>query len=176
MFRIAVLGPESTGKSLLAQALATHYEGEWVSEYARRYVEGLNRKYNYEDICHIAKTQIAEMEQFRDKEHPKFVFFDTELIITKIWFEYCYGKVPSFLTKAMQKKYFDFYLLCYYDLEWIPDPVREHGNDRPYFFERYKHEIEKTACPYIIISGKDEIRIKNAIAAIDQFLKTNTIK
>ena len=84
MYKIAILGPESTGKSELAKALATYYKGEWVPEYAREYVEKLGRKYNYDDVCHIAATQLKEIDLFENKTQSDFVFFDTELIITKI--------------------------------------------------------------------------------------------
>ena len=171
MYKIAILGPESTGKSELAKALATYYKGEWVPEYAREYVEKLGRKYTYDDVCHIAATQLKEIDLFENKTQSDFVFFDTELIITKIWFEYCFGEVPQFLTNAMEKPVFDFYLLCDYDLEWIPDPVREHGDDRAYFFNLYKAEIEKTKRPFAIVSGTGEGRVLNAIKAIENYLK-----
>ena len=171
MYKIAILGPESTGKSELAKALATYYKGEWVPEYAREYVEKLGRKYNYDDVCHIAAIQLKEIDLFENKTQSDFVFFDTELIITKIWFEYCFGEVPQFLTNAMEKPVFDFYLLCDYDLEWIPDPVREHGDDRAYFFNLYKAEIEKTQRPFSIVSGTGEDRVLNAIKAIENYLK-----
>ena len=171
MYKIAILGPESTGKSELAKALATYYKGEWVPEYAREYVEKLGRKYTYDDVCHIAATQLKEIDLFENKTQSDFVFFDTELIITKIWFEYCFGEVPQFLTNAMEKPVFDFYLLCDYDLEWIPDLVREHGDDRAYFFNLYKAEIEKTQRPFAIVSGTGEDRVLNAIKAIENYLK-----
>ena len=171
MYKIAILGPESTGKSELAKALATYYKGEWVPEYAREYVEKLGRKYTYDDVCHIAATQLKEIDLLENKTQSDFVFFDTELIITKIWFEYCFGEVPQFLTNAMEKPVFDFYLLCDYDLEWIPDPVREHGDDRAYFFNLYKAEIEKTQRPFAIVSGTGEDRVLNAIKAIENYLK-----
>ncbi len=37
--RVALFGPESTGKTTLAKALATHYKTEWVPEFAREYLQ-----------------------------------------------------------------------------------------------------------------------------------------
>ena len=71
----------------------------------------------------------------------------------------------------MKEPFFDFYLLCNYDLEWISDPIREHGDDRAYFFELYKNEIEKTVRPYAIVSGIGKSRLLNAISSIESFLK-----
>ena len=73
----------------------------------------------------------------------------------------------------MNQNFFDLYLLCDYDLDWIPDSVREHGDDRSYFFDLYKSEIEKTGQPYSIITGKDTKRLENAIDAINKTFKKN---
>ena len=35
ILKVAITGPESTGKSLIAQQLADHYTTVWVPEYAR---------------------------------------------------------------------------------------------------------------------------------------------
>jgi nicotinamide riboside kinase len=48
--RIAVTGPESTGKSLLTEQLARHYNTVWVPEFARSYLEKLGRPYDEDDI------------------------------------------------------------------------------------------------------------------------------
>jgi NadR type nicotinamide-nucleotide adenylyltransferase len=166
MFKIAIIGPESTGKSELAQKLADYFDGEWVPEYAREYIESLDRKYTFEDICSIAQQQIDEQTKYSKIKTKGFVFFDTELIICKVWFEFCYTKVPAFVLEQMDKPFFDLYLLCDYDLEWIPDPVREHGDDRAYFFELYKSEIEKTGRPFSVIRGRGSLRLENAIRAV----------
>ena len=53
--RIAITGPESTGKSMLAQQLADHYHTLWVPEFARDYLTSLNRPYEEDDILYIAR-------------------------------------------------------------------------------------------------------------------------
>lgn len=170
MIKIAIIGPESTGKSSLAKKLAEHYGVDWVPEYARQYVENLTTPYNYDDVCEIAKLQI-EQENYHDSKkntENKFVFFDTELIITKVWFEFKFGTVPSFLINQLNKGYFDYYLLCSPDIPWIADTVREHGSDREYFFNWYKSEIELLKKPYSIISGLDDERFFNATKELDK--------
>ena len=39
MLKVAVIGPESTGKTELCRKLAVHFHGVWVPELARDYVE-----------------------------------------------------------------------------------------------------------------------------------------
>ncbi len=173
MLKIAIVGPESTGKSELSVALASHFGGSYVPEFARIYIENLDKPYTFDDVCVIANKQIEEQDYFLKKDTKTPVFFDTELIITKVWFEYCYKQVPEFVTKRIAESYFDLYLLCYPDLPWIPDTVREHGgDDRLFFYEWYKCEIELTGIPYTIIKGIGEARTNNAINAVNNFKKS----
>ena len=170
MLKIAILGPESTGKTVLAEQLAVYFQSEWVPEYARKYVEKLTSPYGYDDICNIAKKQIQKEKEVDSQTSPtEYVFFDTELIITKVWFLYRFGKVPDFLTKQLNSGFFDLYLLCSPDLPWEPDPVREHGEDREYFFNWYKKEIEQTGKPYVIVDGIGNQRFQNALHGLADF-------
>jgi NadR type nicotinamide-nucleotide adenylyltransferase len=167
MFKIAIIGPESTGKTELAQQLADYFKSPWVPEYAREYVENLIVTYTYEDVCNIALKQIEEEKFYENiSTNEQFVFFDTDLIITKVWFEYRFGKIPEFLAERLKTNFFDLYLLCTPDLPWEADPVREHGDDRDYFFEWYKREVEQTGKPFVIVNGIGNERFNNAKHAL----------
>ncbi|MDO9152589.1 MAG: ATP-binding protein [Paludibacter sp.] len=169
MFKIAILGPESTGKTELAKSLAAYYKSDWVAEYAREYVEKLTEHYTFNDVCNIAHRQIVLEKEYENHNFSSdFVFFDTDLIITKVWFEYCYHEVPEYVTNRLKEGFFDLYLLCEPDLPWEPDSVREHGADRQFFFDWYKKEIEQTGKPYVIVNGFDKQRVENAVKAIQQ--------
>jgi NadR type nicotinamide-nucleotide adenylyltransferase len=169
MLKVAVIGPESTGKSELSHKLALYFNGDWVSEYAREYVEQLQRPYNYDDVCNIARYQIEQELRFGRNQEKGYVFFDTELIITKVWFLHCYGECPDFVVQQLNSDFFDLYLLCSPDLPWEPDPVREHGDDRDYFYNWYRSEIEHMKKPYFLIKGTGNQRMQNAIDAIQNF-------
>ena len=101
MKRIVLIGAESTGKTELADCLSTHFKTNFVPEYARSYIEELNSSYTYQDVEHIARKQI-ELEDEYCKKANKVLFYDTYLIITKVWFglELCLIK---FLIGLMQK-------------------------------------------------------------------------
>lgn len=171
MLKIAIIGPESTGKTELTAKLATHFRAVWEPELAREYIENLNREYTFEDVCEIARRQIIiENEHVKNNNARKIVFFDTDLIITKVWLQYKYHVTPDFIQKRLEEKHIDFYLLLEPDIAWKPDPVREHGHDRDYFFDWYKREIEILKTPYVIINGLDEKRFQNATNEIKNFL------
>ena len=64
MFKVGIIGPESTGKSTLSRYLSSRYNGLLVSEYARLYLEERARRagdayaYTYEDVVRIAEYQV----------------------------------------------------------------------------------------------------------------------
>lgn len=163
-------GPESTGKTTLCKALSNYFHGMWIPEYARDYVENLGRKYHYNDVCHIARKQIEQLEQAK-KVDSSFIFFDTDLIITKVWFELCFEKIPLFVTDYLKKSPVDCYLLCFPDIEWQRDAVRENGTaqQRQNLFDRYKQEIEILGKSYFVIEGQGTTRLQNAINKVQLF-------
>ena len=154
MFKVGIIGPESTGKSTLARYLARRYKGTYVPEYARTYVEQKGTtEVSYEELCEIAKHQIEELAAISSQPSENVYFFDTELIVTKVWFDYAFGRVPEWLNEAIERYPMDTYLLTYPDLPWVPDPARSNGSDaiRKELYERYKAEIEALNIPYYII-------------------------
>lgn len=154
MFKVGIIGPESTGKSTLARYLARRYKGTYLPEYARTYVEQKGTtEVSYEELCEIAKHQIEELAAISSQPSESVYFFDTEVIVTKVWFDYAFGRVPEWLNEAISRYPMDTYLLTYPDLPWVPDPARSNGSDaiRKELYERYKAEIEALNIPYYII-------------------------
>ncbi len=165
---IVLTGPESTGKSSLCKALATHYRCKSFPEYARVYLEERGTtKYSYADVEQVAKGQIKQYKEAVSEPEP-YAFLDTFLIITKIWFQWVYAKEPAWLAHEMQQHNVHLYLLCKPDLPWESDPLRENGGaKRLRLYDVYKSELEKRNYNYIEIEGSGEERLQNAIAAID---------
>lgn len=172
MLRIAITGPESVGKSTLASQLAEHFGGAFVPEFARGYVENLNRKYGYDDVEKIAIQQIDEYDNAENLVVGKepIVFFDTFLVITKVWFDVVFKHEPDWLDKMIETKRMDLYLLCYPDLPWEADNVRENGSNRLELFEQYRACLEKFKLPYQIIKGFGHKRDQLAIAKIKHLI------
>lgn len=166
---IAVVGPESTGKTELCQALAAAFGCPWIAEYARTYVENLDRPYTYADVEQIARTQIVELRQ-KQNQSPQggLLLVDTDLIITKVWFAHVFGQMPTWLDRAIADEQIDLYLLCQPDIAWQYDPVRENGHLRQFLYDWYKREIEQTGTPYAEIGGVGHARTQNAIDAIEK--------
>lgn len=142
MMRIGIIGPESTGKTTLAKEIAERYHGTYVAEYAREFVERKGTtEVTYEELCEIAKEQIKQLAVSGEG----LEVYDTELIVTKVWFDYAFGRWPEWLDEAIRKYPMDLYVLLYPDIPWVPDPARSNGSDaiRLELFERYKEEVDE---------------------------------
>ncbi|KAA3436344.1 AAA family ATPase [Rufibacter hautae] len=169
MVKIAITGPESTGKSTLSAQLAQHYNAPWVPEYARTYLDQLERPYAAPDLEAIARGQLA-LWQAEEARNPELLFLDTELLVLKIWSEHSYDICSSFILENLRRQNVDLYLLLDIDLPWTPDPQREHPHLRQFFHDWYKRELDQIDVPYVEISGSAEERLQNAIRAVNQVL------
>ena len=154
VYKVGIIGPESSGKSTLACYLAKRYKGVYVPEYGRSYIEQKGTKeVSYDEVCEIARHQIEELDTFSRQDSDTVYFFDTELVVTKVWFEYAFGHVPEWLEEAIRRYPMDVYLLTKPDIPWEEDPTRSNGSDaiRQELFARYEAEIEALGIPYYII-------------------------
>ncbi len=168
MKKISITGPESTGKSDLSVALARHFNTDYVKEYARDYINSLNRPYQQHDLLLIAQGQI-KMEEQKEKTNNRFLFCDTDLLVIKIWSLYKYGVCHPWILKELEKNRYDFYLLCNIDLPWQYDPQREHPHLRSFFFDWYKKELEEYNFAFHIVSGRGQQRFQNALNGIENY-------
>lgn len=169
IYRIAVIGPESSGKSELTGKLASHYNTIWIPEFARDYLTRLKRKYTLMDIIEITKSQYKQ-EAAQHESANRILFTDTEAIISRVWCEYLFGESPEVISNLIKDKPYDLYLLTDYDLPWIPDELRENPGKGEYFFNIYKKFLEENNLRHAVVSGKGEARFKNAVSAVDNFL------
>lgn len=164
---MVITGAESTGKSVLTEQLAKTFNSVFIPEIAREYVENLSRKYTYEDVEQIARLQIEQLNEAKQSASP-YIFVDTWLIITKVWFEFVYHKTPDWLIQAIKTTPIDLFLVCDTDLPWIADPVRENGGaNRTILHHRYIENIVEYGFKYCLVSGTGNVRLTNAINCLE---------
>ncbi len=165
--KIVLTGPESTGKTTLAAKLATHFQSRWVPEYARAYIDQLERDYQQSDLLEIAKGQIRQEQLFATPNLP-YLFCDSDLITIKIWSDYKYQSTHPWIEQQIQKRSYDLYLLCAPDIPWQPDPQRENPNGRDALFKTYKDTLLALHKNFVEINGSSTQRWQQALNAIQK--------
>lgn len=170
--RIVITGPESTGKTALAQALSEKWDALWIPEYARQYVEHLDHPYDFDDVVAIAQHQIEEEAAYglQAGAGHGILFFDTWLILTKVWLDLVFGRCPEWITDHIRSSKIDLFLVCDTDLPWVADAVRENGGEkRVQLLKIYCDEIRSFGFQFEIISGFGPSRMENAMKTLSRF-------
>ena len=177
--KIVVLGPESTGKSTLCEALAKHYGVVDCEEYARQYLNENGTKYNFEDLLTIAKGQLTLEQKAIDKAEQLLIetsknkiVIDTNMYVMKVWCEYVFNNCHTYILDEINNRNYDLYLLCDIDLPWSADEMREYPDEKPRqeLFAIYKDILINQNTPWGIVSGVGDERTQNAIKLIDKVL------
>ncbi|MBX3738463.1 MAG: ATP-binding protein [Candidatus Didemnitutus sp.] len=154
VLRIAVYGPESTGKTELAARLGAHFGAPVVAEYARERCDVQGGVLGLEDMVPIAREQWRREDEAvrRAAEHcnllgyisgspregetgecnligykrPGVVICDTDALTTMLWSDLLYGTTPDELRRGAEKRCRNYalYLLLDIDVPFAPDPQR----------------------------------------------------
>jgi len=172
--KVVLFGPESTGKTTIANQLAYHYQTVWAPEYAREY---LQNKWNnkrqvceHKDLIPIALGQM-KLENKLARQADKVLICDTDLLETKVYSEEYYdGIVDTDLEIAAEKNQYDLYLLTYIDIPWKMDNIRDRPGQREEMFNAFENALKKSNRPYITLKGDEETRLRDAIQAIDKVI------
>ena len=189
LIKVAVIGPESTGKSTLCELLALHYNTQWCPEFARAYLLTHGMDYTYDDLLYIAKGQLAMEDEYIQSivngqqsavspnspfttHHSPLLFIDTDMYVMKVWCEFVFGKCHRWILEQIVERKYDLYLLCNTDLAWVKDELREYPDliTRDKLYHIYKDIMINQSTPWADISGDHDERLQRAIKAVDQLI------
>ncbi len=170
--RIAVYGPESTGKTELATKLAAHFDAPLVAEYARERWDQQG-VLTLEDMLPVAREQWRrEDEAFNQAD--RLIICDTDALTTRLWSDLLYGTCPDELRRGAEKRCMDYalYLLLDIDVPFTPDPQRCFPNpaDREKAMGVWRGALERRGLPYVLIHGDWLQREQRAVGAINRVL------
>lgn len=175
IFKIVLTGPESSGKTTLAEALAGALHTVCVPEFARSFLAHLGRPYLREDLRLIGRGQEA-WEKWYNGSAGKALVCDTDWTVLQIWEHYRFG-FPASGAWEWQKGYIqprpaDLYLLCAPDFPWEPDPLREHPAERGILFSWYQRLLMDSGAKFEVLYGRPEDRLEQAISVTHKFFRT----
>ena len=170
IIKIALFGPESTGKTTLAIQLAEHFKTAWVPEFARDYLqekwEKSGKTCDADDMLPIAYGQ-TKLENDSVSVANKFLFCDTNLLVTKVFSEVYYHFCDPLLEKAALKHEYDLFFLTNIDVPWEKDDLRDKPEGRESVFAVFKQTLIDNNKPFITLSGDKDLRLNKAISIVN---------
>ncbi|MDI5886774.1 DUF4301 family protein [Flavobacterium yafengii] len=175
IIKIALFGPESTGKTTLAKQLAEYYKTEWVPEYAREYLQekwDANQQIcDVNDMLPIAFGQ-TKLENESALIANNYLFCDTNLLVTKVFSEVYYDYCDPLLDQAAREHEYDLFFLTDIDVPWEKDDLRDRPEERESVFAIFKQSLIDNKKPFVILSGDKKLRLKKAVAIVNDLTKS----
>lgn len=163
--KIAIVGPESSGKSTLCKQLSRELNCDWVPEFARKHLTE-NSNYCQGDLDFMLKKQLLSEKNYKSS----ILICDTEAISFKVWSFYKYGSTSEYIIEQSLVVDYDFYLLLSPDITYKEDPLRENNDiaERLEIFELFENELKKAKQQYAIVKGQGEKRLENLIHVLQE--------
>lgn len=159
--KIAVIGPESTGKTTMVEKLSEELRLHPMYELGRGYTDSFDNIFDmtvadYENIALQHFIEVNELVPMKDS----VVISDTEAIVTKTFGKMYLGDdfESDLIDSIIEKQNYDTYIVLTPSVKWVDDGTR----DFPDKFDRWTHyrmimdEVVKTGKPVCIIDGSGD--------------------
>jgi len=177
--RIVLIGAESTGKTTLAEQLASHYLTQWVPEYGREHWErkvaghSTNAPFSgwtSEEFVHIAEEQ-QRREDAAARTANGILFCDTNAFATGTWHERYYQRRDERVDMIGSRSKADLYLIAAPDVPFVQDGFRDGEKIRDWMDQRFMEQLKQGSTPWQRIGGPFASRIQKAIAVVDRLTR-----
>jgi nicotinamide riboside kinase len=156
--RVCLLGGESSGKSTLGRALAEKFGTAFVPEYGRELWEAKAGRLAFEDMLHIAETQIQREDQAAARAW-RFLICDTSPLTTLFYSRHAFGEADPAVEQLAGRRY-DFTFLCAPDFPFVQDGTREAESFRARQHEWYLGKLSARGTPFRLLTGPVAARIR----------------
>ena len=153
--KIAILGPESCGKSTLVKRLSEKFDLPMLEEYGRTYYEennGITSQHSFAEIIERHNTQLIEIKNRTEKP---IIISDTDYITTKVFYDLYYPKDQVLDLYRQPMEEYDYRILLYPDNEPFQDGTRQFisKEERISHFNLITQELYKKGLKYLILKG-----------------------
>ena len=169
---VVLTGPESSGKTFLAERLQQRFGGLVVGEYVRHFIDTEQRDTCLADIPAIARGQLAWEDAARTRA-PELLILDTHLLSNIVWSHTLFGDCPEWLEPALLQRRYDLHLLLAAEgVEWQADGQR----CQPALMERQSFHraclawLEQHQQPWQAVGGGWSEREAASLAAVQALL------
>jgi NadR type nicotinamide-nucleotide adenylyltransferase len=161
--RIAVLGPECSGKTLLARALADKLPGAYVPEYGRTYSEEYGNQSTALDLAAIASGQLLAEEEAQQTRPATPLVCDTDVLTTCSYAFLYLGYCPTTLVELSKLRTYDITFLLPPTLPFRPDTIRLFEHRRAEHFALLQRLLNESGRTYHILEA-DTVLARLAMA------------
>lgn len=172
--RVVVFGPESTGKTWLAERLAREFGEPWAPEFVREFWDRRAGLIVADDLEEIARGQ-REGEERAAAGARRVVFCDTDLLTNVLWADLLFpGACPPIVRAQAEERSrrYALYLLCQSDLPFAPDPQRCFPDEagRAMGARLWRSTLDQRGLPLSEVSGHGDARLQSALVALRERL------
>lgn len=150
---VVFVGAMSTGKTTLAEALASRFDTQWMPEYGREYWEKhqIDRRIGFEAFNEIATGHI-EREDALAQQANRYLFVDTNAVTTYVYALDYHGRAPALLTELARRAQtrYDLWFLCEDDIPYDNTWDRSGPQKRKWFHRMVMADLNERRIPYIL--------------------------
>ncbi len=176
--RVAIVGAESTGKSVLAHALADALAHEFglrcavVDEYLREWCVQQDRTPRLDEQQDIALEHARRIDAAAMQPGLDVVLCDTTPLMVSVYSDLLFDdRSLDPIALACQRR-MDITLLTSLDIPWVPDGLQRDGpHVRPPVDARVRARLVAWGVPWSVVSGAGPARTTTAVDALQPLLR-----
>lgn len=172
--RVVLIGPESSGKSTLAEALGRRLDTVVAPEYGRLWCDVFGKP-DAEGLRRIAKGHAAGVAAAL-RQANRILVEDTDAAMTQIWSDML--GVPRDPAIEAHWTAPDLYVVCDIDTPWVDDGQRwfPEEDQRNRFAGLCIDEARKRGVRYVLATGDVETRVETVLRAIARHLPAGILR
>ena len=172
---IAIVGAESTGKTMLAQALAariaqlTGLRTAWVPEVLRAWCNEHGRTPRADEQHGIAGAQTAAIEHAAT--HNEVLVCDTTPLMTAVYSRLLFHDTSLDVAAVRAHRGMALTLLTALDIEWASDGLQRDGPQVRAPVDACLRELmAANGIGFTVVSGQGQARVDTALSAVKTLL------
>jgi len=169
VIKVVILGTESTGKTVLTEKLARHYNATAVFEAGRDIIPDSN-DFSINDLYLVADEHAKRIRLSEIKDSP-LIIIDTDIHITKSYGRFTFNEVLNFDKHVYEANKADLYLYLSNDVEYVQDGTRMDEDSRNRLDASHREILKEHNILYIEISGNWDERFEKAVDEIDRLIE-----